>query len=198
MAFVTALDAAAPTRYNSINPMSKLAARLALVFALVGVGASVAAAYVHYRLLYDPRYLSFCDVNQTISCTQVYLSRFSTVRGIPVALFGALWFVVAGLLSVSGMTARASVRESVPGYLFVLSTLRVIRPAEGRVPSVPDHLCRGDRALCRVRRGHIISHDHSATPRRQRCPRLCRQPTGRRDRHSLLRRSGHNARVFSA
>jgi protein-disulfide isomerase/uncharacterized membrane protein len=103
--------------------MSKLAARLALVFALVGLGASVAAAYVHYRLLYDPRYLSFCDVNQTISCTQVYLSRFSTVRGIPVALFGALWFVVAGLLSVSGMTARASVRESVPGYLFVLSTL---------------------------------------------------------------------------
>jgi uncharacterized membrane protein/protein-disulfide isomerase len=103
--------------------MSKLAARLALVFALVGLGASVAAAYVHYRLLYDPRYLSFCDVNQTISCTQVYLSRFSTVRGVPVALFGALWFVVAGLLSVSGVTARASVRESVPGYLFVLSTL---------------------------------------------------------------------------
>ncbi len=75
--------------------MSKFAARLALVFALVGLGASVAAAYVHYRLLYDPRYLSFCDVNQTISCTQVYLSRFSTVRGIPVAVFGALWFVVA-------------------------------------------------------------------------------------------------------
>src|SRR5216684_806362 len=103
--------------------MSKFAARLALVFALVGLGASVAAAYVHYRLLYDPRYLSFCDVNATVSCTQVYLSRFSTVRGIPVALFGGMWFVVAALLSVSAMTARPSVRESVPGYLFVLSTL---------------------------------------------------------------------------
>jgi protein-disulfide isomerase/uncharacterized membrane protein len=103
--------------------MTTRAARLALVCALVGFGASVAAAYVHYRLLYDPRYLSFCDVNATISCTEVYLSRFSTVRGIPVAIFGALWFVVAGLLSASGMTARASVRESVPGYLFVLSTL---------------------------------------------------------------------------
>jgi protein-disulfide isomerase/uncharacterized membrane protein len=103
--------------------MSKTAARLAFICALVGFGASVAAAYVHYRLLYDPRYLSFCDVNATVSCTQVYLSRFSTVRGIPVALFGAMWFVVAGLLSVSAMTARATVRESVPGYLFVLSTL---------------------------------------------------------------------------
>ena len=102
--------------------MSKTAARLALVFALVGFGVSVAAAYVHYRLLYDPRYLSFCDVNSTISCTQVYLSRFSTVRGIPVAIFGALWFVVAALLSVSGMTARQTVRDNIPGYLFVLST----------------------------------------------------------------------------
>jgi uncharacterized membrane protein/protein-disulfide isomerase len=103
--------------------MSRTAARFALVCALVGFGASVAAAYVHYRLLYDPRYLSFCDVNATVSCTQVYLSRFSTFRGVPVALFGAMWFIVAGLLALTGMTARDSVRESVPGYLFVLSTL---------------------------------------------------------------------------
>jgi uncharacterized membrane protein/protein-disulfide isomerase len=82
-----------------------------------------AAAYVHYRLVFDPSYQSFCDVNSTISCTQVYLSRFSTFRGVPVAVFGALWFVAVTLLSIAGMTARDSVRESVPGYLFVLSTL---------------------------------------------------------------------------
>ncbi|MBI3492714.1 MAG: thioredoxin domain-containing protein [Acidobacteria bacterium] len=103
--------------------MSKRAALLAFSCALVGLGASVAAAYVHYHLLYDPAYSSFCDVNATINCTQVYLSRFSTVRGVPVAIFGALWFVVAGLLSVSGLTARPTVRENVPGYLFVGSTL---------------------------------------------------------------------------
>jgi uncharacterized membrane protein/protein-disulfide isomerase len=103
--------------------MSKSAARFALICALAGLAASVSAAYVHYRLLYDPRYLSFCDVNSTISCTQVYLSRFSTVRGIPVAIFGALWFVVAALLSGAAITSRQSVRDSIPGYLFVLSTL---------------------------------------------------------------------------
>jgi len=97
--------------------------RVALLCAIVGLGASVAAAYVHYRLLFDPSYQSFCDVNTTISCTQVYLSRFSTYRGVPVAVFGGLWFAVAGLLSVAGMTARQTVRESVPGYLFVLSTI---------------------------------------------------------------------------
>ena len=117
------LDAGAPVRYNSLITMSARGARLGLICALVGLAASAAAAYVHYRLLFDPSYQSFCDVNTTISCTQVYLSRYSTYRGVPVAVFGALWFVVAALLSVSGMTARQEVRESVPGYLFALSTL---------------------------------------------------------------------------
>lgn len=103
--------------------MTKRAAVLALVCALVGLGVSSAAAYTHYHLLNDPSYRSFCDVSETVSCTQVYLSRYSTVRGVPVALFGALWFVVAALLSVAGLRARDTVRESVPGYLFVLSTL---------------------------------------------------------------------------
>jgi uncharacterized membrane protein/protein-disulfide isomerase len=103
--------------------MSKSAALFAFTCALVGLGASAAAAYVHYRLLNDPTYLSFCDVNATISCTQVYMSRFSTVRGMPVAIFGALWFLVATLLSLSGLTARPAVRENVPGYLFAGSTL---------------------------------------------------------------------------
>lgn len=103
--------------------MTRRAALLALTFALLGMSASVAAAYTHYQLLADPSHHSFCDVSATISCTQVYMSRFSTFRGVPVAIFGALWFVVAGLLSVSGMAARQSVRENVPGYLFVLSTL---------------------------------------------------------------------------
>ena len=103
--------------------MSKSAARLAMVCALVGLGASAAATYVHYHLLVDPTYVSFCDVNATVSCAQVYMSRFSTVRGVPVAIFGGIWFAVAALLAASGLLARATVRESVPGYLFVLSTM---------------------------------------------------------------------------
>jgi len=103
--------------------MTKRAPYLALACALVGLGVSSAAAYVHYRLIFDPTYHSFCDVSSTINCTQVYLSRFGTFRGVPVALFGVFWFVAATLLSVGGLTARPSVRESVPGYLFVLSTL---------------------------------------------------------------------------
>jgi len=53
----------------------------------------------------------------------VYRSRFSTLRGVPVAIFGAFAFVVAQLMTLAGTLARSSVRENVPGYLFVLSTL---------------------------------------------------------------------------
>jgi len=102
--------------------MSRTQARLALVFAGVGLVASAYAAYVHYHLLYDPTYRSLCDVSATVSCATVYQSRFSTFRGVPVALLGGIWFAVAGLLALGGLTARDSVRESVPGYLFVLST----------------------------------------------------------------------------
>ena len=103
--------------------MSRRAAFFALICALVGLVASGAAASAHYHLLHDPTYRSFCDVSERVSCTQVYASRFSTVRGVPVAVLGTIWFTVALLLSLGGLTARESVRESIPGYLFVLSTL---------------------------------------------------------------------------
>ena len=103
--------------------MSTTTARLALLCALVGLGASGTAAYVHYRMFADPTYTSFCDVSSTISCTQVYASRFGTFKGISVSVFGGIWFAFAALLSIAGLTARPAIRESVPGYLFAASTL---------------------------------------------------------------------------
>ena len=48
-----------------------------MVLAVLGLGASVAALYVHYRMLADPSYTSFCDVNATVSglsnCTPLNL-----------------------------------------------------------------------------------------------------------------------------
>jgi protein-disulfide isomerase/uncharacterized membrane protein len=103
--------------------MTKRSALFALLCALVGLSAASAAAYTHYHLLYDPNYRSFCDVSERISCTQVYLSRYSTFHGMPVAIFGIIWFAGAALLSITALSARDAVRESVPGYLFALSTL---------------------------------------------------------------------------
>jgi uncharacterized membrane protein/protein-disulfide isomerase len=103
--------------------MTRKAAGLALAFSILGLGASVAAAYTHYQMLNDPTYVSFCDVSATVSCTAVYSSRFGSVQGIPVALFGAIWFAFATLVSLMGFVGPAPARESAPGYLFAGSTL---------------------------------------------------------------------------
>lgn len=103
--------------------MSKMSTRIALLSALLGLGASVAAAVVHYRMLRDPTYTSFCDVSATVSCTEVYASRFGTWQGVPVSVLGGIWFAFATLLTLAGRRASSDVRASVPGYLFAGSTL---------------------------------------------------------------------------
>jgi uncharacterized membrane protein/protein-disulfide isomerase len=94
---------------------------LVLVLALLGFGLAVEASWVHYRLLTDPSYISPCDINATFSCSEVYLSRFGTVWGVPVALGGLVWF---GLVALVAGFARADGQPSASaGYLFALSTI---------------------------------------------------------------------------
>jgi protein-disulfide isomerase/uncharacterized membrane protein len=96
---------------------------LLLAFSLVGLGASLLAAYIHQQLLSNPSYLSFCDVSETVSCTQVYGSRYGTVMGVSVAVYGAIFFAFTTLLAAVALVGPASVRDSVPGYLFAASTI---------------------------------------------------------------------------
>jgi len=103
--------------------MSSRTRALILAFAVVGFGLAAASSYVHYKLLTDPGYVSPCDVNTTFSCSQVYLSRFGSVAGVPVAIGGLIWFGLAGLLAGFG---RADGKPSVAaGYLLALSVIGV-------------------------------------------------------------------------
>ena len=65
-----------------------------LLFAALGLGASLTSSYVHYNLLVNPSFSSFCDVNATVSCTQAYLSPYGSFLGVPVALAGVFFFAV--------------------------------------------------------------------------------------------------------
>jgi uncharacterized membrane protein/protein-disulfide isomerase len=102
--------------------MSSLARKLLTAFGLIGLAASVAATWVHYQLLVNPDYSSFCDINATVSCKQAYLSRFGSVAGVPVALGGVIFFALA-LLFVWAGRARSRAADSVPAYLFAWSTI---------------------------------------------------------------------------
>src|SRR5688572_22818860 len=95
-----------------------------IVLSALGLAASIAALYVHYRLVTEPGYTSFCDVNETVSCQQVFQSEYGTVAGIPVAAGGAIWSALVLMLSAWGMRKPQSEEASrSAGYVFLLSTV---------------------------------------------------------------------------
>ena len=102
--------------------MTPIARKLLLAFALLGLGASSAATYVHYNLIRNPDYSSFCDINATVSCKAAYLSRFGSVAGIPVAVGGVVFFAWV-LLLLWGSRGASRIRDSAPAYIFAGSTI---------------------------------------------------------------------------
>jgi len=93
-----------------------------LGFAALGLAASSASTWVHYRLLHDPTYVSVCDVNATFSCSEAYTSQYGAVAGVPVALLGMLFFgFVIGLVVLCSRSKSAA--GNLPGYLFAASTI---------------------------------------------------------------------------
>ena len=103
--------------------MSSKSRTLLFASALLGLGASSVSSYVHYNLLTKPAYSSFCDVSATVSCTEAYTSQYGSFMGVPVAILGVVFFAV--VLVLTGVAGRpsSSARETVPAYLFVLSTI---------------------------------------------------------------------------
>jgi uncharacterized membrane protein/protein-disulfide isomerase len=104
--------------------MSKYGRPALLVLAAVAFAASVASLYVHYQLIADPTYVSFCDVNETVSCEAVYKSEYGTVAGVPVAAGGVVWSALVLLLVGYGMrNPRSESAGRVAGYVFLLSVI---------------------------------------------------------------------------
>ena len=107
--------------------MSPLARRLILALAIVGLGFAGASTWVHYKLVTDPTYHSPCDINATFNCSQVYMSRFGSIWGVPVAIGGVIWFALVALIAwfVKPASASSSRAPQEPGgaYIFALSTI---------------------------------------------------------------------------
>ncbi len=87
-----------------------------MLLALGGLVAAGTSTYVHFQLVMDPGYSSFCDINSSISCTQVYESSYGSVGGVPVALGGVVWFVGVLLLAMAGFTATTKVWPELKGW----------------------------------------------------------------------------------
>jgi uncharacterized membrane protein/protein-disulfide isomerase len=103
--------------------MTPRARWIVLTFALVGLAFASASAWVHYRVLTDPTYISPCDISARFNCTQVYLSRFGSVWGVPVALGGVVWFGLVALLAGFDKPAAKEQSSATGLYIFALATI---------------------------------------------------------------------------
>jgi uncharacterized membrane protein/protein-disulfide isomerase len=104
--------------------MSSRTRNALVLLSALGLAASLAALYVHYRLVTQPGYTSFCDISETVSCEQVFQSEYGTVAGVPVAAGGAIWSALVLMLSARGMRAPKSEGASrAAGYVFLLATV---------------------------------------------------------------------------
>ena len=102
--------------------MSSRSRWIVLILAVVGLGFAGASAWVHYKLLTDPTYQSPCDMSASFNCSQVYMSRYGSVAGVPVALGGLFWFGLVALIAAASQppTGKAS-KASFGATLQVLS-----------------------------------------------------------------------------
>jgi len=91
--------------------------------ATVGLIAATSSSYMHFQLANDPFYTSFCDVNASVNCTQLYQGPYGSVAGIPVALGGVFWFGVVLLLALADVRGPAASRQNVALYLRVWSVM---------------------------------------------------------------------------
>lgn len=103
--------------------MSTTSRRLILGFALAGLGFAGYSSWVHYKLLTDLTYTSPCDFNSTFNCTQVYLSRFGSVAGVPVAVGGVIWFGLVALVAGVPGGPKGDQGDPSGAYAFVLATI---------------------------------------------------------------------------
>ena len=188
--------------------MSKYGRPLLLVLALVALGASVASLYVHYQLIADPTYVSFCDVSETVSCEAVYKSSYGTVFGVPVAAGGAVWSALVlrwPATACARRGARRGPRRRLrvpavgrrPGQRLLLRLRLVLRAAED-VSAVRGGLRVGGRHLHRVERHRAVQAGVAGLGHRQRHQRPGVEPDRDRARRRMAARLDRARRALPA
>ena len=173
--------------------MSRTTARLALLCALVGLGASARPPTSTTACSPTRPTRASATSARPCSCTQVYRSRFGTFQGVSVV--GLRRHLVRLCHPAVDRRADARARRfaracpgiSSPARRSALAVILYLGYAsffllEAGLRPVPHHLCRRDRALPRFRCGHLNAHAVSSTPRRPGSEGAVGQPA--RDRRS--------------
>lgn len=117
-----------PSAPRSTPPAPAPAARGALVAALAASVAGFVLAVMLARLHAQAHagIASFCAINETVNCDRVAMSPFSVALGLPVAVWGAIWYGLAAALSAWGLLGRRPHAAWPAGLLLVVGTVAVL------------------------------------------------------------------------
>lgn len=95
--------------------------KIIIGLSVIGLITSIYLAQSHFS---PPTGGSFCDISSSVSCSLVNTSSYSILFGVPVAIFGALWFLVLLFASWRAMKNEtlytALLGWNVLGILFVV------------------------------------------------------------------------------
>lgn len=75
---------------------------LILIFAALGLAASLYAFFIERKLKKDAAYKPVCDIADRVSCTRALLSEYSSTFGIPNSILGIVFYVIVGICAVLG------------------------------------------------------------------------------------------------
>jgi uncharacterized membrane protein/2-hydroxychromene-2-carboxylate isomerase len=108
-------------------PTPRGAFAVALALALAGLALSLLLTRLHARA--HAGFASFCALNDVVNCDRVATSRFSVVLGLPVAVWGAFGYALAGTLAAWGLAKRQPRGSWPSGLLFLVASAAVAASA---------------------------------------------------------------------
>ncbi len=88
-----------------------------LALVIIGISLSSYLIYFHYEA--RAGLSSWCNLNDKINCTNTILSSYSEIEGIPLGVFGIIWFSVSGLLYNNKLKFSKNIGVNAPFYLFI-------------------------------------------------------------------------------
>lgn len=74
-----------------------------IIISMIGLALSSYMVYTHYHPSLEG---SVCDIIASASCTVVNSGIYSKIAGIPVAMYGAIWFIMSGVLSWNSLNNK--------------------------------------------------------------------------------------------
>ena len=101
-----------------LNNNIKILRIIISVLALTGIVIMGYLTYIHYA-----NTQSFCDISETISCDVVTTSIYSEIFGIPISIFGLLYFVFIFYLGAFKKTSKAFQTIFITTLFFIIPSL---------------------------------------------------------------------------